>query len=211
MAADLIKIVENLRDDLKALYLQQPSAVWDLPIIALSKKTGGVQLLDGIRDNQHVIDWLRTHMANEIESIVIGRMVVKQSTVLGADGKPVIKEKAIMVMGRQLETKRAYLSITPCMEHRDYRSDEFAEKQNKVFDPTLKGADKTTKVVDELTGRAHYVQSKFGKEQIYDSKKGNVFMIDPIIEGVFPSPRGVEEAVVDNLNAPTANKAQGLL
>ena len=211
MAADLVKVVDNLRDDLKALYLQNPTAIWDLPIIAFAKRTGGVHILDGIKDNEHVIGWLVTHLRNDVESIAVGRMVVKNSTVLGSDGKPVIKEKAIMIMGRNIDTKRTYLSITPCIEHRDYRGDAFAEKQNKTFDPTLKGADKTTNIVDDATNRVvGRLQSKFGPEQVYDSKKGHQFLTDPIIEGVFPSAPGVEESKVENLNAPTVDKAKGL-
>lgn len=214
MAADLIKIVENLRDDLKGLYLQNPTAVWDLPIVALSRRAGGVHILDGIKDNQHVVDWLKTHMANDIESVVVGRMVAKYSEVLDADGNPVIKEKAIMVMGRQLNGNRSYISITPCMEHRDYRREHIAEQQNKVHDPTLKGADLTKNIVDDATNKVvGRLQAKFGKEQIFDSRKGDQFMLDPIIEGVFPTPRGIEEelAKAQNLNAPTIDKAKGLL
>lgn len=213
MAAELTKIVDNVRDDLKGTYLQNPTAVWDLPLVAISKRSGGVHLLDGIKDNQHVVDWLATHLANDVEAIVVGRMVAKFSTVLGSDGKPVIKEKAIMVMGRTLSTGRTYVSITPVMEHRDYRRDEVAEKQNKKFDPTLKGADKTSNIVDEESNRVvGRLQAKFGQEQIMDSKKGHQFLCDPIIEGVFPSKAGVEEAKAkaQSLNAPTIDKAKGI-
>ena len=208
MAADLIKIVDNLRDDLKGLYLKHPEAIWDKPIVAFSKKSGGVNYLEGIKDNQHVMDWLRTNLNNDIESIVVARMVVKQSSVLDANGQPIVKEKAIMVMGKQVVTGRTYVSITPCLEHRDYRSDQFAEEQNKKFDPTLKGADATKKVVDEVTGQQHYLQSKFGKEQVLDSKKGNQFMVDPIIEGVYPAPRGLDKA--EDLNAPSPDASRKL-
>ena len=50
MAADLVKLVSGLRDDLKALYLENPTAIWDLPVIAFARKTGGVNILDGIKD-----------------------------------------------------------------------------------------------------------------------------------------------------------------
>ena len=210
MAADLTRMVEGMRDNLKKIYLAQPEAVWNLPMIAVSKKLGGVFTLGQIKSNEHAVEWLRENLVNEVDNIVIGRMVVKQSTVLGADGQPVVKEKAIMVMGRHIDSKRAYLSITPCIEHRDYRSDRFAEKQNKEFDPTLKGADKTAKIVDEITGQQHYLQAKFGPEQVYDSKKGHQFLVDPIIEMVYPTPRGTDDAVVENLNAPTVDRARGL-
>lgn len=211
MAADLIKMVETLRDDLKGTYLQNPTAIWDLPIIAISKRSGGVHLLDGIKDDAHVVAWLTTHMQNDIESICIGRMLAKYSTVIGSDGKPIIKEKAIMVMGRTLATGRSYVSITPVQEHRDYRSDEFAEKQNKEFDPTLQHADKTKNIVDPLSNKVvGRLQAKFGKEQVMDSKKGHVFLSDPIIAGVFPEDSRVNEAAAkaENLNAPDKAKLQ---
>lgn len=209
MAADLIRMVEGMRDNLKRIHLEKPDAIWDLPMIAVSRKLGGVHILGGIKGNDHAVGWLRENLTNEVENIVIGRMVVKRSPVLGSDGQPVIKEKAIMVMGRHIDSKRAYVSITPILEHRDYRSDRFAEKANKEFDPTLKGADKTTKIMDELTGKQHYLQTKFGTEQILDSTKGHKFLMDPIIEGVYPSPR-VDESQAQDLNAPNIEKIQKL-
>ncbi len=213
MAADLIKMVEAMRDDLKVEYLKDPSAIWDLPIVAFSRKAGGVQILDGIRGDDHVMDWLRTHLQNEVESICVGRMLAKYSDVLDADGKPIIKERAIMIMGKTLDTDRTYVSITPIMEHRDYRRDQVAEEQNKKFDPTLKAPDKTTNILNPYTGKTiGRLQAKFGKEQVMDSKKGHMFLADPIIAGVFPPKRGVEEAQqkAEDLNAQTIDKAKGL-
>ena len=212
MAADLVKLVSGLRDDLKALYLENPTAIWDLPVIAFARKSGGVNILEGIKDNEHVVAWLRSNLVNEVESIAVGRMVIKPSTVLGADGKPVIKEKAILVTGRNIDTKRTYVSITPCKEHRDYRSDQFAEKQNKTFDPTLKGADKTKNIENEHGRVVGRLQAKFGPEQVLDSKKGNQFMVDPIIAGVYPDvERRAEDIIAENLNASTVDKIKDIL
>ena len=203
--ADLVRMVEGMRDNLKRIHLAQPEAVWDLPMISVSRRLGGVHVLSGIKGNDHAVNWLRENLTNEVENIVIGRMVVKHSTVLGADGNPIVLEKAIMVMGRHIDSKRAYLSITPILEHKDYRSDQFAEKQNKEFDPTMKGADKTSKIVNPFTGQQHYLQTKFGTEQIHDTNKGEKFLMDPIIENVYPSPR-VDANEAQSLNAPNLEK-----
>lgn len=212
MAADLVKIVDTMKEDLKEMYLRDPKAVWDLPMIAVSKRTGGVVVLDNLQSNEHAMQWLITHMQNDIESLVVGRMVAKYSSVLGADGKPIITEKAIMVMGRQLGNNRSYVSITPCHEHTDTRDLDTIEKENKVFDPSLKAPDLDKLITDEhgiIRGR---MTAKFGKEQIMDSKKGQVFMMDPIIQGVFPENQRLMEdaAKAENLNAPDKGGFKGI-
>lgn len=207
MAVNLIKMVDTLRDDLKATYLKNPTVIWDLPVIALSQAAGSVSILDGIKGDDHVVAWLKTHMQGNIENICVGRMVAKHSTVVDGEGNPIIKEKAIMVMGRTMSTGRTYVSITPCMEHRDYRCDQTAERQNKKFDPTLKGADKTKNIVDEETNKVvGRLQAKFGEEQIMDSTKGQEFLSDPIIEGVVPAKRNLDQIVAENMNAPDKDK-----
>ena len=185
MAADLTKIVETVREDLKKTYKAAPGDIWQKPFVVFVKE-GAIRFLDGVKNEAQLFEWLTQNLdLPKIESIIIGRMVVKRSSVIDPNtNEGTIMEKAIMVMGRDMRTNRVRVSITPCHEHRDYRTDDDIEKTAGTYDPSIQGAD-IAKPIFDVTGKIlSKLTAKFGQEVVMDTRQGHKFLMDPLIQGI---------------------------
>jgi hypothetical protein len=191
MGMDLVRVINSVRDDLKSLYKKDPSAVWDVPFVVIGYDSGNIGYLDGNRRDEDIAEWLRAaREKHRIEAVVIGRMVVKHGKTLDSTGKPVVKERAIMVIGRDLSTGRSRLSITPCFEKRDYRSKQSRESNTGIFDPGNSSPDVTKPILNAYGADVGTLTATFKKETILDSRQGQKFLLDPIIDGLVETPRG---------------------
>ncbi len=118
-------------------------------------------------------------------------MVAKYSkTMRDLEGNPQVLEKAILVTGRLLDKAQTYISITPVREHKDLRrpmgdTNENAEPNGAhLYVPGVNSPDKVAKITDEAGFVKGFIEMQFGKEQIFDSKRGDACVLDPLIQGV---------------------------
>lgn len=186
MAADLIKIVDQVRDDLKETYKQSPGETWQKPFVVFVSD-GGTRYLDGVKNEGQLFEWVTQNLnLTKLEAIIIGRMVVKRSSVIDPNtNEGTIMEKAIMVMGRDMRTDRVRVSITPCHEHRDYRTDDDIEKTAGQYDPSIAKADINKPIFDPFTGKIlSRLTARFGQETVMDTRQGHKFLMDPLIQGI---------------------------
>ena len=190
MAIDLTRIVNCVRDDLKKLYSNDPSAVWDKPFVVIAKKGGETSCIDGGVEDAKALGWLQAKFERkEAEVVVIGRMVAKYGTFIDPTTQQrIILEKALLVTGRDFSNGRTYVVIVPTKEHRDYRSSESMEAGGKIIVPGLKSPDVTKAIKDEMGVTKGWLTSQFGKEQVFDSRKGQRCLLDPLIQGVIDTP-----------------------
>jgi hypothetical protein len=195
MAADLVRVVDTVRDDLKKSYIQDPSLIWGNPVVFISQSGGkaGYMKPDADKDlteaeeEKFMIDWMKQFRNDRsVEAVVVGRMVVKYNGILDSNGNKMISERAILVSGRSFIDGRTRISITPVKEHRDYRQPETIATEATPLNPGLESPD-TTKLImagDMITG---ILIGQFQPEQIMDSRDGVKCVMDPLIEGVFGS------------------------
>lgn len=211
MPPTIEKIVDTVQADLKQLYKQNPMQMWDLPIIVICKVGGEVQYLDNVRSDEQAVEWLAQHLDKNLETIVVGRMVVKRGGVLDAMGEPTIKEKGLMVMARNMIINRTRVSIVKCNEHREYRTAEVVEKQGSLINPAVSSPDVTKSIVDDTGLIAGVMTGQFGKEDILDSKDGQEFLSDPIIAGLveYQKTRIAQDIIDANLAGKVQTKPMG--
>ena len=200
--ADLVKIVDMVNQDLKELYKESPSGAWLYPCVVFGDNDGGVKALDGKLPDDKMFDWVRQNLnVKKLAQIVVGRMVVKYGEIIDPNtNQPMIKEKAIMVMGRDFKTNRTRLIVTPCREHRDYRTPDEIDKQSQ-YDPSIKAAD-TSKMLVDADGRFYArMTGKFLEAQVYDTRNGHQFLTDPLIDGISQL-RNIKEDNVTDVSDP---------
>jgi hypothetical protein len=184
--ADLVKVVEQVRDDLKDLYLENQSAVWTRPFVAIVQ-TDGPAFLDNANSEAAIVEWLKHFRGpNQIKGVVVGRMVAKHSKhARDAEGNPIIMEKAILVTGRMLDTAQTYVTITSCREHSDLRNHVHDEpRKDRIEIPGLKSPDKVSAILGPNGEIRGFKEMQFGKEKVFDSRRGVRCMLDPIISGI---------------------------
>jgi hypothetical protein len=192
MALDLPRVVDSVRNDLKKLYRQDPSAVWQRPFVVIAQD-GKTSYLDSEQTDEVMAEWLvQFRGPRRISAVVVGRMVVKYGGVLDASGQPTIKERAILVSGRSFTNGRTVVSITPTREFRDFRSPETIEAQGSLPNPGITSPDTTKMIVDEFGKIAGHMVGQFGEEQRFDSNKGQHCVLDPLIRGVLDAPNPLE-------------------
>ena len=185
----LEKVVYTVRDDLKNLYHKNPSEIWKHPFIVIINQSD-TSYIDGQHPDHAITAFLKQNVKAGIKGVVVGRMMAKLSDVKDADGNPIVKQKAIIVTGRLLDdTKRSRVSITPLVEHKDYRQ---AKNKEGILDEPVKGGlevpgMKSTDSVKEIKKgelTVGFLSAAFGKEQVMDSKNGQECPVDPIISGL---------------------------
>lgn len=184
--ADLVKLVQAVRDDLKECYLSDRDAVWSNPFIALIRH-GEVTVLTEANSQEELARSLNEYSASGgIEGIVVGRMVAKYNRdISGPDGSPLMTEKGVMVCGRILGTRQTYITITRCLEHRDLRNPVHGEPApGRPEIPGLSSPDKVDPIFTEYGDVRGFVESQFGVERVFDSRRGDICMLDPIIQGM---------------------------
>lgn len=188
---DLVRVVNKVRDDLKGAYLSNQGAVWQQPFVCFINNSGA-NFLEGANSDEAIVAWLLANRnGSAIRGIVVGRMVAKYSkTIKDVQGNPQILEKGIMISGRLFSPEQTYVTITPCREHNDLRdalgdTPENAEPVGEI--PGFESSDKVEKVVS-AGGHVQFKSMKFGREIVYDSRKGQRCALDPIIEGVIDTP-----------------------
>jgi len=164
--------------------------VWDKPFVVVASHGGETSCIDGGIEDEKAMGWLQAKLAKkEVEVVVIGRMVAKYGTFIDpTTQQKVILEKAILVTGRDFSNGRTYVVIVPTKEHRDYRSSESMEGGPKIEIPGLSSPDITRAIKDEMGVTKGWLTSQFGKEQVFDSRKGQRCMLDPLIQGVIDTP-----------------------
>jgi len=189
---DLVKVVELVRDDLKAEYLRDRTAVWAHPFVGFITDDDFKQV-GNAKDEAQIVAWLREFREpNKMKGVVVGRMVAKYSqTIRDQNGDPQITERAILVSGRIIDSDQTYVTITPCKEHKDLRLPEHGEPlKDRPFIPGITSPDKVDPIVNAFGEVSGFVEMQFGKEQVFDSRRGEMCMLDPIIEGVV-GPQGI--------------------
>jgi hypothetical protein len=197
----LDKVVNAIRDDLKKLYLEDQNNVWEHPFVAIIKRDD-VATLGGAKAEESLIAWLKEFRGPQgIAGVVIGRMVAKFSqTIRDNNGNPQVLEKAILVSGRLLDSSTTYISITPCREHNDLRNplgDTLAnveQKKDRPYIPGLTSPDSVQKIMTDEGNFMGFKEIQFGTEVIFDSKRGDICKLDPIIQGVLDT-GGLEKTV----------------
>lgn len=193
MSLDLPRVVDSVRDDLKKLYRQDPSALWERPFIVISQQGGQTSYLDSAQPDEVIAGWLAQFRGpKRIEAVVVGRMVVKYGGVLDAAGQPTIQDKAILVSGRSFTNGRTVVSITPTKEFRDFRTVETIEAQGSLPNPGITSPDTTKILTNEYGQAAGHMLGQFGKEERFDSAKGQTCVLDPLIQGVLNTPAASE-------------------
>jgi hypothetical protein len=205
--ADLVKVMDMVNKDLKALYKEKPGGAWLCPCVVFANNDGSTRVLDGNMPDDQLMPWMAMNLEpKKLDQIVVGRMVIKRGDIIDpTTNQLIIKEKAIMIMGKDMKNNRMRLIITPCKEHRDYRTAEEIETQAKLkaFDPSVKGADIDKVLVDNETGQFYArLTAKFGQEQIFDSRNGHTFLTDPIIAGMTEL-RNVKDDTAEDISDPT--------
>ena len=190
MAIDIHRIVNCVRDDLKKLYSSNPSAVWDKPFVVVASHGGETSYIEGGVESGSVVGWIREKLNHkEAEVIVVGRMVAKYGSFIDpTTQQKIILEKALLVTGRDFSNGRTYVVVVPTKEHRDYRSSEAVEGGPKIEIPGLNSPDVTKAIKDEMGVTKGWLTSQFGKEQVFDSRRGQRCMLDPLIQGVIDTP-----------------------
>jgi hypothetical protein len=184
MGADLPRIVDSVRSDLMREYRKDPSAVWNRPFVVIVGKGGETGYVDGQHPDEKIMGWLASWKRRRIEAVVVGRMVVKTGkTIDPTTQQPIIIEKAILVSGRSFQNGRSILSITPTKEHRDYRGIREIEAGHDLLRPGMGSPDVTKKMTTEEGEFVGYMQGAFGKEQRFDSRRGQQCVLDPLIQG----------------------------
>lgn len=193
-------MVESLKNE----YLKDTTALWAYPCLMLVRNDGEVKVVDGHYSNQDLMIWGQTNLdVKRAKYIIIGRMVVKYSTIINpATGKPNIIEKAIMITGKSLNNNRTKLMIFPCKEHKDYRDLDTINKENKNFDPSVKGADVSAVKSDETGKYSYYLTAKLGTPIIKDTKKGDVFLSDPILKAIGKDVPNIDADSVQDASNP---------
>lgn len=189
---ELDQVVNEVRDDLKKLYLKDQNAVWTKPFVVMIG-ADDITVMDNAENQDAVVDWLRHFRGpNQIKGVVVGRMVAKFSpTIRDQDGNPQILERAILVSGRMLDSGQTYVSITSSKEHNDLRATPGDEPLlNKPFLPGLTSPDKVDKIIGDFGQLRGFKSMQFQKEVIFDSRKGDTCQLDPIIDGVLSAPAG---------------------
>ncbi len=188
---DLEKVVQKVRDDLREEYLRDSQAAWQRPFVAFITASG-VNFLEGGRTDDGIVSWLVANRnASQIRGVVVGRMVAKYSqTIKDVNGDPQILERGILVSGRLFSTGQTYVSITPCREHNDLRDplgDTIANAAPKSDIPGFESPDKVEKLISD-GGHVQFKSLRFGKEIVFDSRKGERCALDPIIQGMMDTP-----------------------
>jgi len=190
MALDLAKAVNSVRDDLRKLYMKDPSTTWERPFVVIAREGGFTGYLDSPHNEDVIIGWLSQFRGpKKIEAVIVGRMVVKYAGTLDSQGNKRILEKAILVTGRDFKRNRTRISITPTKEHRDFRSEETIDKQGDLENPGLHSPDVTKKILDVDGSKAGYMTGQFQKEKVMDSNNGMKCALDPLIAGVLETER----------------------
>lgn len=193
---NLQRVVDKVRDDLKKTYLKNPSAVWQKTTVIMIRKDD-CDIMDGagMTDPGKVVKALQHFVSTtEVKGIVVGRMVAKFSkTVRDVDGNPAVMSRAILVSGRLLDSEQTYISITPSREHNDLR--ELKEGQDEPVSklPDLARMDSPHAVKEIRTDGGHlkgFKSIRFDKEKVFDSRRGDKCVLDPIIEGVLKGADG---------------------
>lgn len=181
----LDEYMDIVLDALKKEYLKDTSALWPYPCVAIIKK-GEMKVIDGKYRDEELLAWLNYNLdLKNIEYIIVGRMVVKYFDIVNPQtGSKYIKEKAIMVMGKNMRNNRTKLIILPCKEHRDYRTPEQIEKNEIGIENPIKNPDISKPEFDEKGKYIDFLTAKFGEPTIYDSNKGDQFLIDPLIGAI---------------------------
>lgn len=178
------KLFDKLKDDLKKEYLSRPNVLWIFPVVVFDTQKNGVRIIDGKYPDDAVAEYLSKATKNDtIKCVIIGRMGVKRSGVIGADGQPIIKEKSIIIHGKNFLTNEFKTIIIPCKEHFDFRDKEEIEKDHKLIDLTFKSPDLSKFTTDEK-GNEFHVTAKFGKEEEFSTKKGHKQLIDPLLDSL---------------------------
>jgi hypothetical protein len=193
---ELDKVVNKIRDDLKAKYLEDQTAVWEHPFVAFIKEDD-LFIMEAAASEESLVAWLREFRGPQgIAGVVVGRMVAKFSqTIRDNNGNPQVLERAILVSGRILDGNKTYISITPCREHNDLRNplgDSLAnleQKADRPYIPGLTSPDKVQKIMTEDGKFMGFKEMQFGEEAVFDSRKGDVCKLDPIIQGVLDTER----------------------
>lgn len=189
---DLERLVDELRDTMKSAYLKDRNAIWDLPFAGFFDSMGGGGWANyGAGDDGTFTEYARAKLrSSRLEGIVVGRMVAKYSQVIkDIEGNPQMLEKAILVSGRLFSTGQTYVSITKIHEHQDLRHSETGEPlENKPYVPGVTSPDKVQEIIDDQTGAlSGFLSMQFGKEEVFDSRRGQTCQMDPIIAGVMGS------------------------
>lgn len=198
---NLERVVRDVLDDLKELYKKDSEAVWDAPAIRLVENGDNVAYVTAM--DEQLIDRLRAGLSGgKLKGLVVGRMVAKYSDKLrDINGQPQILERAILVSGRLFSSGQTYVVIVPCHQHRDARNplgDTIANaepQKQELWVPGIQtdslSPDSVQKVITP-GGHVQFVSVRFGEETIFDSRKGDRCMLDPIIEGVLKTPERPE-------------------
>ena len=187
---NLVKVVNEVRDDLKKEYLKDQSAVWTKPFVVIVRQDD-CSFIPEFHDEDKIIEWLRNFRdVSQTHGLVIGRMVAKYNhAILDPRGQPMVTQKAILVSGRMLTTGQTYVTITPCHEHSDLRTPKIDEPlKQDLFIPNITSPDKVAPIVAENGIIKGFRQMQFGDEQIFDSRRGDTCALDPLIEGVLSTP-----------------------
>lgn len=181
----LDEYIDIVLDALKKEYLRDTSVLWPYPCVAIVKK-GEMKIIDGKYSDEELLAWLSYNLdIKNINYIIVGRMVVKYFDMINPQtGTKYIKEKAIMVMGKNIKNNRTKVIILPCKEHRDYRTMEQIEKNEIGIENPIKNPDINKPEFDENGKYSNYLTAKFGEPIIYDSNKGDQFLIDPLIGAI---------------------------
>jgi len=180
--ADIVELINLVKKDLKTAYKQSPTSVWKNACVLFSNKDNGVRILDGNYGDEDIVGWLKYNIDTvKLKTVVVGRMVVKYGDIVDPNtNKPIIKEKAIMVMGKDLIKGRTRVCIVPCHEHRDYRDEETIDKKGEVLNPAIMSPD-VSKTIKQDNKYVSYFTAQFGKETILDSRNGHKFLADPLL------------------------------
>jgi hypothetical protein len=176
----LNKLMNLMKENLKKEYLKNPSKLWAYPAIILQRKNGEINTIDGKYPEQAIVEWVYQYVKFEnIRIIVIGRMGVKYGNIIDpTTNMPIIKNKSIIIYGKDFEKDIVTLNIIPCYEHRDYRDMKSVETDREIIDLTFKSPDLQKSVVQD--NKSFFLTAQFGKEEIYSTTKGDKFLIDPI-------------------------------
>ncbi len=182
----LEKAVYIIRDSLKKTYMENPNAIWDFPCIGLIDKNNELKIIDGKYTDQQIADFLKHHFSfKEIVVITIGRMLVEYGNVIDPNtGKPVIKKKAIVVYGKNIQTNDSMMIVLPCKEHFDTRELKVIENDKEtdtIVNATLGGSPDIERSLG-IGNKKYWFKARFGKEEVYSSKKGYKVVEDPLIK-----------------------------
>lgn len=190
---NLEKVVREVLDDLKDQYKKDTQAIWESPAIRLVENGDSVVYVAAT--DPYLIDRLKAGVGDgRLKGIVVGRMMAKYSSTLrDLNGNPQILEKGLMVSGRLFSSGQTLVIIVKCHEHRDARNplgDTIANaepQKQEIHIPGITSPDAVQKVITP-GGHVQFVSVQFGEEIVFDSRRGERCMLDPIIEGVLKTP-----------------------